>query len=161
MKNIKTWRERTAERGIGSCEARDEEIEELRAQLAAMERQEPVELVLTFNYGTLVKAEFQDNVLYEVDLSPKPYFQVCWASGWGGDYASEEDARNECLSLCGYGRSIREVKPGDGGYKDPRYLSLVEQRIPLYAAPCQVEFHTNSAQHENATSTPQSVEPKR
>ena len=35
MKNIKTWRERADERGIGSCEAREEEITELRAKLAA------------------------------------------------------------------------------------------------------------------------------
>lgn len=33
MKNIKTWRERADERGIGSCESRDEEITELRAKL--------------------------------------------------------------------------------------------------------------------------------
>ena len=37
MKNIKTWRERADERGIGSCEARDEEITELRHKLAARE----------------------------------------------------------------------------------------------------------------------------
>ena len=42
MKNIKTWRERSDERGIGSCEARDEEISELRAKLDALEVQEPV-----------------------------------------------------------------------------------------------------------------------
>lgn len=39
MENIKTWRERVAERGIGSCEARDEEITELRAKLVALEGQ--------------------------------------------------------------------------------------------------------------------------
>ena len=34
MTHIKTWRERTNARGIGSCEAMDEEINELRAALA-------------------------------------------------------------------------------------------------------------------------------
>ena len=51
-----------------------------------------------------------------------------------GDYDSEEEARNECLSFCGYGRSIREVKPGDDGYKNPRQPKLTERRIPIYAA---------------------------
>ena len=40
MTHIKTWRERANERGIGSCEARDEEINELRAALA--QQGEPV-----------------------------------------------------------------------------------------------------------------------
>ena len=40
MKNIKTWRERANERGIGSCEARDEELRELRHNLAGMQTQE-------------------------------------------------------------------------------------------------------------------------
>ncbi len=97
----------------------------------ALQGQEPDELVLTFNFGSLIKAVFQDRVLYEVDLSPKSYFQVCWAHGWSGDYESEEAARDECLSLCGYGRSIREVKPGDDGYKNPDSLELTEQRVPL------------------------------
>ena len=35
MEIIKTWRERADETGVGSCEARDEEIAELRAKLAA------------------------------------------------------------------------------------------------------------------------------
>lgn len=94
----------------------------------------PSELVLTFNFGTLVKVVFQDRVLYEVDLSPKPYFQVCWAHGWAGDYESEEEAREECLSLCGHGRSIREIKPGDDGYKNPRQPQLTEKRFLLTAA---------------------------
>lgn len=103
----------------------------------------PMELVLTFNFGTLVKAEFQDRILYEVDLSPKSYFEVCWAHGWAGDYETEEDAENECLSLCGYSRSIREVKPGDDGYKNPRQPQLTEKRFLLAAAgaapvPCVV-----------------------
>ena len=49
MSEIKTWQERCLERGIGSCEARDEELIELRAalanrdaKLAALEKQEPV-----------------------------------------------------------------------------------------------------------------------
>lgn len=94
----------------------------------------PAELVLTFNFGTLVKAEFQGRMLYEVDLAPKPYFQVCWAHGWAGDYESEEEAREECLSLCGHGRSIREIKPGDDGYKNPRQPQLTEKRFLLAAA---------------------------
>lgn len=39
MKTIKSWREHTEERGIGSCEARDEEIAELRAELARLQAQ--------------------------------------------------------------------------------------------------------------------------
>ena len=31
--SVKTWRERQAESGIGSCEARDEEIRDLRSQV--------------------------------------------------------------------------------------------------------------------------------
>jgi len=94
----------------------------------------PSELVLTFNFGTLVKVVFQDRVLYEVDLSPKSYWQVCWAHGWAGDYESEEEAREECLSLCGHGRSIREIKPGDDGYKNPHQPQLTEKRFLLAAA---------------------------
>lgn len=32
METIKTWQERCLERGIGSCEARDEELTELRVE---------------------------------------------------------------------------------------------------------------------------------
>ena len=102
--------------------------------LAAGAAPVPSELVLTFNFGTLVKVVFQDRVLYEVDLSPKPYFQVCWAHGWAGGYESEEEAREECLSLCGHGRSIREIKPGDDGYKNPHQPQLTEKRFLLAAA---------------------------
>jgi len=125
------WRGRVGHENFGDIEELTAEITELRAKLAALEG---AELVLTFNFGTLVKVVFQDHALFEVDLSPQPYFQVCWASGWGGAYESEEDAIDESRSLCGYGRSIREVKPGDDEYKNPRYLSLTEQRIPLQAA---------------------------
>ena len=102
--------------------------------LAAGAEPVPSELVLTFNFGTLVKVVFQDRVLYEVDLSPKSYWQVCWAHGWAGDYESEEEAREECLSLCGHGRSIREIKPGDDGYKNPHQPQLTEKRFLLAAA---------------------------
>ena len=102
--------------------------------LAAGAAPVPSELVLTFNFGTLVKVVFQDRVLYEVDLSPKSYWQVCWAHGWAGDYESEEEAREECLSLCGHGRSIREIKPGDDGYKNPHQPQLTEKRFLLAAA---------------------------
>jgi len=94
----------------------------------------PSELVLTFNFGTLVKVVFQDRVLYEVDLSPKSYWQVCWERGWAGDYESEEEAREECLALCGYERSIREIKYRDDGYKDPHQPQLTEKRFLLAAA---------------------------
>ncbi len=40
MTHIKTWRERTNARGIGSCEAMDEEINELRAALAQQGEQQ-------------------------------------------------------------------------------------------------------------------------
>ena len=102
--------------------------------LAAGAAPVPSELVLTFNFGTLVKVVFQDRVLYEVDLSPKSYWQVCWAHGWAGDYESEEEAREECLSLCGHGRSIREIKPGDDGYKNPHQPQLTEKHFLLAAA---------------------------
>lgn len=137
MKNIETWEQRLArmsnfdpkeyEENRAACKLA--EIAELRAKLYALEKREPVDLVLTFNCGELVKAVFQDQTLYEVDLSPKPYFQVCWANAWGGAYESEEVAMAECISLCGYGRSIREVKPGDAEYKNPHYLNLVEKHI--------------------------------
>ena len=111
-----------------------EYIEWLPVFIAAGAAPVPSELVLTFNFGTLVKVVFQDRVLYEVDLSPKSYWQVCWAHGWAGDYESEEEAREECLSLCGHGRSIREIKPGDDGYKNPHQPQLTEKRFLLAAA---------------------------
>ena len=103
----------------------------LRAQLAAIAATEPVDVVLTFNYGQLVKVHIADHTLYEVDLSPKPYFQVCWAHGWAGIYSSEDEAAEDCLSLCGHGRSIREIKPGDDGYRNPNAINLIEQRFPV------------------------------
>ena len=36
METIKTWQERCLERGIGSCEARDEELIELRVEIQTL-----------------------------------------------------------------------------------------------------------------------------
>lgn len=52
MTHIKTWRERANERGIGSCEARDEEINELRAALA--QQGEPVAYITETEQGSMV-----------------------------------------------------------------------------------------------------------
>lgn len=101
----------------------------------AAPQQEPIEVILTYNHDQVVKVVVAGVTHYEVDLSPKPYFQVCWAHGWGGSYSSEEEASEDCLSLCGHGRSIREVKPTDEGYKDNRYLEITEKRIKVSAQP--------------------------
>lgn len=98
------------------------------------EPMEPQEVVLTYNYSTLVKVEIAGVVNYEVDLSPLPYFQVCWAHGWAGTYSSEDEANEECINLCGYSRSTRMIKPTDEGYQDQRDLQLTEKRIPVLAA---------------------------
>jgi hypothetical protein len=89
------------------------------------------EVVLTSNYGRIVKVEVAGVTHFEVDLSPRSYFEVCWSAGWGGTYSSREEAEEECFALCGYSRAIREVKPSDAGYKDHRHLNLKEQRIAI------------------------------
>lgn len=86
-----------------------------------------VEVKLTYNHSTLVKVEAGGQVLYEVDISPKPYYQVCFASGWGGDYDSYEEAQQDCYSLLGYSRSIRCVNPEDPEYMNPYPVSLTEK----------------------------------
>ena len=97
------------------------------------------EVVLTSNYGRIVKVEVAGATHFEVDLSPRSYFEVCWAYGWSGTYSSREEAEEECESLCGYRRAIREVKPTDAAYKNPSHLNLKEQRIPIHPIPSQQE----------------------
>lgn len=109
------------------------EYADWKAQAGAESYPPMPEIVLTFNWGALVKVEAAGVVLYEVDLSPQPYWQVCWASGWGGEYDTQEQAQQECESMLGYGRATREVRPGDEGYRNPRTLSLKEKRFPVDA----------------------------
>jgi hypothetical protein len=45
MNQIKTWQERQSETGIGSVEAKDDEIRDLRQAIEAAEKQEPVAVV--------------------------------------------------------------------------------------------------------------------
>ena len=88
-------------------------------------------LILTYNYSQLVKVELKGEILYEVDLSPKPYWEVCWAHGWAGDYPSEEAAQNDCMSLLGYTRSTRVVNPGDAGYENPEITRITTKEYIL------------------------------
>jgi hypothetical protein len=93
------------------------------------------ELVLTYNYSKLIKIAINGHIIHEVAIDPPAsYFQVCWAHDWSGDYESEEAAREDCMQICGYGRSVREVKPGDDGYKDPSPPRLVDMRYPIPTA---------------------------
>lgn len=78
-----------------------------------------VEVKLTYDYSTLIRVEVAGNVVHNIDIIPRPYWEVCWASGWSGDYASCDEAVDDCYNRCGYNRSVRKVEPGDPGYKDP------------------------------------------
>jgi len=49
MNQIKTWQQRQAETGIGSVEAKDDEIRDLRQAIEQAEGQEPVEVTQTFH----------------------------------------------------------------------------------------------------------------
>jgi hypothetical protein len=111
------------------------ELNVLRADLETLRAQEPVDAVLTYDGDSLVKVQIAGKTHYEVDLSPMPYFQVCWAYGWSGSYDSEEEAMEDCVSLCGHHRSIRKVNPEDGHYRNPRTLQLTEKRFPIFATP--------------------------
>ena len=76
------------------------------------------------NFNRLVLVKINGTVVHEIDMSPKPYWQVCWSQGWSGEYASEEDANDYCFSVCGFYRSVREVKPSDQEYVNPDNLVL-------------------------------------
>jgi hypothetical protein len=65
MSNIKIWQERSLERGIGSCEARDEELIELRAALVKAE-EELAELK-----GHFKNLEIEQEMLYQDMLNQR------------------------------------------------------------------------------------------
>jgi hypothetical protein len=86
------------------------------------------QVIITYNWTTPIKIELSNGVvLYEVDMSPKPYWEVCWAHGWGGEYPTEEEAIEDCVNTCGHTRSTREIKPEDEEYEDPRILRITQQ----------------------------------
>jgi hypothetical protein len=158
MENIKTWRERADERGIGSCEARDEEITELRAKLAAsatkvLSGQPELAVRLTSfpesngkrNWtALLVRVAEWDGLVGNcggISLAcGELWNRVAWEAECAKFLIGERDTEPFILD---YGDDISTPEEWTGEVHITR-LNRRKAGIP----PCQVEFHTESASDE-------------
>lgn len=180
MINIKTWIERANERGIGSCEARDEELVELRNKLN--ETIEQLELAQVKTYADQISDVAKERDAALSDAQKWRAYQsrkdAVIAAGMGKKALRETVAEHESTKtvdgawsqFCGgIGRGPDAPYPGmieafEAHYgqsftdKDWRNETGVWAAAWGYAtrqsaASCQVKFHTKEAQYESPTAT--------